>query len=327
MTFSAWWNEIYKINIILRLDATGGRGSKTIPRFIGFQEKRAPGFSLHSVQFTVFGDAVRCSPRIIGKCFSYLERLFFCQWGDSRPSLGGSHFRPLLTSGMRRPSSFFFSSAVNVTLSPTPSRTMPLHVPGCGSATHSSAVPRTLPPPSSPWLSLRGGRVVLISIAWYDACRLCRRRVRRRSVSAEGSSREPRLASRDSPLGREKTPVRGLRPTLRAEKDFVSFFVPARECKAFRSPFFFCSFQRIQSWQAYGVRKLEASALHAYFILGQNGRRSLAVMRKHIFERQQRQRELLCVLPVKLTNFLWSAGSEYEISDWNIFARTYQRNV
>jgi len=59
-----------------------------------------------------------------------------------------------------------FPSPVNMTLSLTPSRTMPPHVPGCGRATHSSLVPRTLPI-ASPWLSLRGCWVVLISIAWY----------------------------------------------------------------------------------------------------------------------------------------------------------------
>jgi len=86
----------------------------------------------------------------------------------------------------------------------------------------------------------------------------------------QGELGEPKLALRDSPLGGEKTPVRGLRPALRARKDFIS------------SAKFFSFFRYVYEVD----RRVTCKALHASFILKQNSGRSLAVMRKHIFERQ-----------------------------------------
>lgn len=120
-----------------------------------FQKKSS--FPLYSTRvdslqrcYTIPLEASGSASRVSNGCF--------CQWDD--PCIGTSDL-------FRRPAwNPLFRGLVNVTLSPTPSRTMPPHVPGCGRATHSSLVPRTLPRPS-PWLSLRGNRVVLISIAWY----------------------------------------------------------------------------------------------------------------------------------------------------------------
>jgi len=121
-------------------------------------------FSFHEEQFGIFSSSLwflemlQNSPRSSEKCFL---NGCFCQWSD--PPVYRC-FRDLFwRSAWDDP---LFPSPVNMTLSLTPSRTMPPHVPGCGRATHSSLVPRTLPI-ASPWLSLRGCWVVLISIAWY----------------------------------------------------------------------------------------------------------------------------------------------------------------
>lgn len=125
-----------------------------------FQKKSSVwDFLCIRLELTVFRDVTLFSSKHIGKCFSRVSNSCFCQWGDPRID-AWDLFR---CSAWDDP---LFRSLVNVTLSSTPSRTMPPRAPGCGRATHSSLVPRTLPRPS-PWLSLRGDRVVLISIAWY----------------------------------------------------------------------------------------------------------------------------------------------------------------
>lgn len=254
-------NEINKVNVSFWVVVW------TIPRFIRLSEEElCLGFPLYSARvdslqrcYTIPLEASGSASRVLNGCF--------CQWDGPRIGTSDLFRRPAWDDPL-------FRSLVNVTLSPTPSRTMPPHVSGCGRATHSSLVPRTLPWPS-PWLSLQGDRVVLISIAWYVRVGYTGGESAVRKCQGEGNFREPKLALRDSPLGGEKTPVRGLRPILRAKKVFVSFFISTRESKVFLfSPSFF--FRNVHEVDRHVTCNLETFALHAYFILWQSGRRSLA---------------------------------------------------